>query len=121
MLGREGLGERERRLERRRVDHDAPTAAASAPARSAHARRAAPGRRAATRDDRALAVLGLGEQVERDERAGRRPPSATTKHVARPEEAVDPDVAADLPLGLLHVEAAGPGDDVDARRSISVP
>ena len=45
--------------------------------------------------------------------AGRRPRSASTSRSRRAGEAVDPDAAGDLALGLLHVEVARADDHVD--------
>jgi hypothetical protein len=74
---------------------------------------------AGQRDDRARAVLGLGEQVGRDEpRIG--VVGGDDEDVARAEEAVDADVARDEPLGLLDVERARPAM-TSARATVSVP
>ena len=58
-------------------------------------------------------MLGLGQQVGGDEVAAG---AGVGQHeqVAGAGEAVDADVAGDLALGLLHVEAARAGDHVDA-------
>ena len=59
-------------------------------------------------------MLGLREQVERRQaRVGAG--GGDHEQVGRPGEAVDPDAAGDLALGLLHVEVAGPDDHVDGR------
>jgi hypothetical protein len=62
-------------------------------------------------------VLGLRGEVDRHQRGiGLR--ACDHEHVGRPGEPVDPDVAADQALGLLHVEVARAGDDVGARDAL---
>ena len=105
MLGRERLGERERGLHvvgehLRRSPRSASRSACVVADRHGQ---------------RALAVLGLGEQVERAAPRRRRPSEAITVRSLGPGEAVDADDARHLALGLLHVEAAGADDHVDAR------
>ena len=115
VLGREGLGDGQPVLEVGHLDH---AAAALAPRRPAGAgqRVEQAGVVGDRGHDRALAVLGLGEQVERHElRVG--VTGGQHQQVAGPEEAVDPDVARDQPLGLLDVEGARAGDHVDRVRS----
>ncbi len=67
-------------------------------------------------DERARPVLGLGEQVEDGVgRAGVAP--GHDDDVARAGQAVDPDPAEDLALGLGDPGVARAGDHVDRRRS----
>ena len=75
----------------------------------------------ATAERAVLAVLGLGEQVERDELRRRRPSEATTSSSLGPAKPSMPTSPDDLALGLLHVGVARADDHVDARRSVSVP
>ena len=64
--------------------------------------------------ERAIAVLGLGGQVELQRLdVGAR--GGDHREVARAGEPVDPDDARDLPLGLLHPQAARADDHVDLR------
>ena len=63
--------------------------------------------------DRPWPMLRLCGQIER-RNSRDSPPSCEHQHVGRAGEAVDADVGRALALGLLHVEVARAGDDVDA-------
>jgi hypothetical protein len=66
---------------------------------------------------RALAMLGLRLQVER-QRLDVRAVGRDHGQVGRAGEAVDPDHAGHLPLGLLDPEAAWADDHVDLRNGL---
>ena len=105
VLGRERLGERQRGLH---VVGEHLRRRPRAPSRIAWV--------VADRDgQRALAVLGLGVRGRARAPRRRRPSVAITVRSDGPGEAVDPDDVRDLPLGLLHPQAAGADDHVHAR------
>ena len=118
VLGRERLGEGQRRVHRRRVgERDARRIGRRAVGRELGdllgdgvQQRGVVGRR---RDDGLGPVLALGEQVEGDEpRVGG--PVGDDEDVAGAVEPVDPHAPRHLALGLLAVEVARAADDVDA-------
>ena len=63
-------------------------------------------------DECSRPVLGLREQIE-CERIGVDPLIGEQQQIARAGEAVDPDLAEHLALGLLHEQVSWADDDVD--------
>ena len=115
VLGRERVGERDR-LARASATSTSANAASPTVGRSTTSASSAAAERARTTvrgrrdrgDEAALAVLGLGEHVERGQRSSRSPTSGAEhdQQVARAGEAVDADERRELVLGLLHVQVA---------------
>ena len=118
VLGRQGLGEGERSLEVGRRQQPAGRGGLRGRRLELVADRVERLGGGRDGDQQALRpVLGLGPQVQR------RQPGvglAVEQHqqLAGPGEAVDPDHVRELPLGLLHVDVAGPGHHVHAGHAL---
>ena len=118
VLGRERLGERRAPSSSVGDVRRARAAASLVPSRVERAPRRASSSAASSADraPRSCPRRARPAPAGRARRArGRRPRSASTSTSLGPAKPSMPDVAGDLALGLLHVEAARPGDDVDAR------
>ena len=114
MLGRERLGQRERPLGPSKPRRRRTTAPMSGAPASSAASRSSSVRRAETADDeRPRAVLGLGEQVERQRLGVGVRRSAITSRSLGPAKPSIPTRPGHLALGLLDVQVAGADDHVD--------